>query len=307
MKQELVTLDLVIWWTIILLKIIAVAIVCRPSVRRTFPRFALYIAGDAMMSLGLYYIAMAYSHVTYFFSYYISVVLLAGLTLNCLYEIMLDLFQPFTELPRGILARTMMFLVVSASLLITMVWVAAAHLTPGNWKDAAHVTQDLQIGNSMLAGICALVLWIITYYARELGLPWTDHSFAIGLGFAIALTSDLIFSGLIGSTANLAWTMHFRQAGQLGYLTALFVWVFCLAKKEPVWEPIDQPAAEEITSFVHKLDLLSARLSISAYSARGSRPVAWIHPQPSSRRSQTLLPEACAETKTTTTCGLKER
>lgn len=269
MRHQLAAIDLLLWWSIILLKIIAVAVVSRPSVRRTFPRFALYIVVDTLTSLALYYVATWLDYAAYVRSAYASVLLIAGLTLNCLYEIMLDLFQPFTKLPRGLLARTVTFFILSTSLLITMIWVGGSHLTPRNWSDAARIIRDLQIGNGMLAGICVLVLWIVVYYARELGLPWTDHAFAIAFGFAIALTTDLIFSALIGSSHHVGWQKQFRRAGQLGYLAALLVWTICLAKDEPTGEPMDQAAAMQIDNFVHKLDLFSSRLSISSFARAG--------------------------------------
>lgn len=269
MKQELLTIDFLIFLATAVLKIINALVVCRPSVRRIFPRFAVYSAVDAVMFVALYYIATNLSHATYFYSYYVYVLILMTMTVCCLYEIMADLFQPFTGLPQGLLSRTLTFVIVATGISIAMVWIFATHVAPDNWRDTRHISQNLQIANSMLAGLCALALWIIVFYSREMGAAWMNHTSAIALGFAVALSSDLLASAVVGSTKNLALASQFRRFDQLGYMAALFIWTFALARKEPAVEPLDQTGTEQVAAFVNKLELVTGQLSLSAFARLG--------------------------------------
>ncbi len=201
------------------------ALLCARLLRQSNKSFAMFRAYALTQAAFSLLVAAALEGPYYFAAYYACTVATGVLTLFAALEVYRRVFGPRRALPKWVPEKTAAS--VATALLSGIVFAALLHICAGGpWtKLMMKIEQALAI-----AGWASFA--ILGIYSRQLGIPWRDRAAKITAGFLFYLTVSILTVFVRSQSAQPAIAAGLAQ--QIGYLIAVFWWVFTLRNPEPV-------------------------------------------------------------------------
>jgi hypothetical protein len=90
----------------------------------------------------------------------------------------------------------------------------------------------------------AVLLWVILFQARSLGITWRSSVCEIALGFAMFLTVQAVSKFIFAKYSDSARLMSYAdEAGQVAFLIAMGGWIWTMFHRDPLPPP---PTAETL-------------------------------------------------------------
>ncbi|HWZ43213.1 MAG TPA: hypothetical protein VNW97_07035 [Candidatus Saccharimonadales bacterium] len=236
MNSKLSIIDYALWLSIMLLQLFACWVVIKRGFYATWKAFSYYLFFGAGEAVALFIVARTASAGTYSRLYYAGSFIEAVLLCLVVLEILVKILDPFDALPVRYIAWFCFWaaLGISVSAVISI-----GPLLPNTLSEWTLVTER----TIMLCD--AVLLWVILFQARSLGIPWRSSVCEIALGFALFLTVQGISKFIFAAFSQSKLLMSYAdESGQLAFLVAMAGWVWTMFHRGPLPHP---PTAETLT------------------------------------------------------------
>jgi len=235
MNSTLSIVDYGLWLSIILLQLFACWVVVRRGFFATWKAFSYYLffgAGEAMV---LFAVARYASGGAYWQVYYAASFVEAVLLSLVVLEILVKILDPFEALP----ARYVGWFCFWAALGISVsAFISISPLLPSTLSEVSLVIER----TIMLCD--AVLLWVILFQARSLGITWRSSVCEIALGFAVFLTVQAVSKFIFAKYPDSDLLMSYAdEAGQIAFLVAMGSWIWTMYHRDPLPPP---PTAETL-------------------------------------------------------------
>jgi hypothetical protein len=197
--------------------------------------FVVALTSALMLPLALWGNTKIYA-VTYGITDFVEALLVSLVVL----EILVRVLEPFETLPGRTVARFCFWAVlgISSAVVLTVVIPQAP-----NAKASLLVDLLLTLERTIfLAG--AVILWVLLFQAKALGITWNSSVAEIAIAFVLYLTVQSTTRFVLGVYENKIARDIAAEVGQFSYLIALASWIWTMTHRNPL---PPQPAEESLT------------------------------------------------------------
>lgn len=219
----------VLWFVDLLFSFAACWAIVKKGFFPHWKAFGYYLFFMAAQNLALP-VFFAGNETLYAYTYYVGDFLEALLLSLVVLEILVKVLEPFEALPGRTVARFCFFTVlgVSTAVALSVLVPSSGHKTVINFLTTVERTV-------FLAG--AVILWVILFQAKALGISWRTALAEIAVAFVLYLTVESARGfAMILYTDNLAQDIA-AGMGQFAYLIAMAGWIWTMTHREPVSSP----------------------------------------------------------------------
>ena len=225
MNSKLSIIDYALWLSIMLLQLFACWVVIKRGFYATWKAFSYYLFFGAGEAVALFIVARTASEATYSRVYYAASFIEAVLLCLVVLEIVVKILDPFDALPVRYIAWFCFWAALGISLSAV---ISIGPLLPSTLSEWTLVTERTVM-------LCdAVLLWVILFQARSLGIPWRSSVCEIALGFALFLSvqgvSKFIFAEFRQSRLLMSYA---DEVGQLAFLVAMGSWIWTMYHRDP--------------------------------------------------------------------------
>jgi len=198
--------------------------------------FGYYLFFMAAQNLVLLPVSLLGSTTLYAYTYYAADFLEALLLSLVVLEILVKVLDPFEALPGRTVARFCFWTICGVAMAV-----ALSVLIPNNHpKDIVNFLGTAE-RTVFLAG--AVILWVMLFQAKALGISWKSAVAEITVAFVLYLTVEATRGFvMLAYKNNLAQDIAFGM-GQFGYLIAMASWIWTMTHREPVSSPSGEALA----------------------------------------------------------------
>jgi hypothetical protein len=220
----------ILWFVDVLFAFGTCWAIVKKGFRPHWKAFSYYLFFMAAQNLAFLPVYLFGNETVYEFTYYVGDFLEALLLSFVLLELLVKVLEPFEALPGRTVARFCFFTVlgVSTAVALSVVVPSHGHKLVVNFLTTVERTV-------FLAG--AVILWVILFQAKALGISWKSAVAEISIAFVLYLT--------VGSARGFAMVLyndHLAQdiaaaMGQLAYLIAMASWIWTMTHRDPVSRP----------------------------------------------------------------------
>ncbi|HUS18478.1 MAG TPA: hypothetical protein VMZ25_02410, partial [Terriglobales bacterium] len=214
--MSLSTFQYVMWLAAPVTMAIIAGVMAKRQLNHPFPMFFTYACFQVCSNFVLY-MASQTSYRNYFYAYWVSTALSAGLGFLVIHEVFEYAIRPYAGLRD--LARMMFHWVALVLLLVSGL---IGFTSPGSSADHLMLTiANLERGVRLMQ--CGMLLFIAVFSAR-LGLTWRDLPCGIALGFGIFACTDLTLYSLRAQLGP-AWNGTISRISSSVYVLSGLTWV----------------------------------------------------------------------------------
>jgi hypothetical protein len=225
-----------LWFAGLALEMVACWALVKKGYWTHWKAFGFYLFYMLTQNLTLFVVSLLGSSKAYAIAYaaadFIEVLLLSLVVL----EILVKVLEPVDVIPGRTVARAAFWAVLGIS-----VAVALSVFSPGRRTNAL-VDLPLTIEQTIFLAD-SILLWILLFQAKALGITWKSSVAEIAIGFVLYLTvqattrfvTGIYTSAQVGNVAS--------GVGQLAYLIALGSWIWTIANRAPA---LTRPSAETV-------------------------------------------------------------
>ncbi len=186
--MKITILQYCIWYSAPLLQLVIVLAMIRRKLANEVPVFFVYTAFH-LGQFAVTYVAHLHSYKAYFYSYWVTEILDALITLAVIQEIFGKVFEPYKTL-----RRVEMWSFYCGAILLCSVSVVFSMLDPSTYSDrivrgliiVQRSTDFLQAGLMLLLFLCSALF----------GLGWRHYIFGISLGYGVSAATGLVIATL---------------------------------------------------------------------------------------------------------------
>lgn len=216
-----------LWFAGGLLQILSCWSVVKKGYLRHWKAFGYYLILMPALSLPSIPIALWGSEQAYTAVYVIGAVMEALLLSLVVLEIMVKVMEPFEALPGKVVARFGFLAVLGISLAITLSVMVHGHGLSPQAEIALTVERTIFL-------VDALLLWVLLFQARSLGITWKSSVAEIAIGFVLYLTVQSTARFIIPLYSDTALLTTFANfTGQIAYLISLASWIWTMYRRDP--------------------------------------------------------------------------
>ncbi len=261
----------VLWFVDLMLSFGACWAIVKKGFLPHWKAFGYYLFFMAAQNLLLLPVSLLGSGTFYAFTYYTADFLEALLLSLVVLEILVKVLDPFEALPGKAVARFCFWTVVGVSTAV-----ALSVLIPNHRAATMINILGTMERTVFLAG--AVILWIMLFQAKALGIGWKSAVAEITVAFVLYLTVESTRGFVMLAYKNdLAQDVAFGM-GQFAYLIAMASWIWTMTHREPVSSPSPEAVAriQELArgaEVVPKERILSA-VGIKIHVADAEEPAA---------------------------------
>lgn len=225
-----------LWFTGLALECLACWALVRKGYWTHWKAFGCYLFYMLAQNLGLFLVAYKGNRHLYAITYaatdFIEVVLLSLVVL----EILVKVLEPVDVIPGRTLARSGFLAALGIAVVVTLSVVVPGH------RSELLVDLPLTVERTIFL-VDSILLWILLFQAKTLGITWKSSVAEIAIGFVLYLTvqaTTRFVMGVYGSTqvANIA-----SGVGQFAYLISLGSWIWTITHRDP---QLARPSAETV-------------------------------------------------------------
>jgi len=215
-SMDLGPISATLWHISIAAKILLVAVLVLVGVYRRFPIFFAYAVALAIRSLVLWIISQTGTYATYFYVFWASQAVLAGLGLAVVAEVYRHSLAVFPSLRKWTGPALSIALI---GLLLMCIW--AALTAPANFRSL--MVAGLIVLERSVWSVQAGLLVVLVLAAAFVGMTFRTPSFGMALGLGLYSATELAMLGVITLYGEAAARLQVL-GGQLGFLVAVVVW-----------------------------------------------------------------------------------
>lgn len=237
--SPLQTTQYAFWLVEPVLLVMAATLMIRRKLYREFPLFLSFLIFQVVLFLALYLNHQTVANYKlYFWTYWGGEMLSIALGFAVIYELFLNVFQPYGGL-RDLGALLFRWAVV----VLAVVAVITAASSPGT--DASRLIAGIVALERSASFVRLGLLLFLFLLSGSFGLRWRDYAFGIALGFGVHASVQLAamaIRGHVGSIANLTVSLINSAA----YLCGLLIWVSYLLAPSAVPVSVKRVPAHDL-------------------------------------------------------------
>jgi hypothetical protein len=227
MSPTVRTIYYALWCAHPVLQLAVAGIMFRDKLYRKFPVFFAYALSQVAVFSIVFPIQFEGSYFAFFYSYWVTAAISLALGFGVIYELFLDVFQPYHTLKD---LGTVLFKWAGLVMLLVAGVVAAA--SPVS-QDGPLVQAVLTVQRCVRVIQCGLVLFLLLF-SRYLGVSWRQKSFGIALGFGAFASVELFLVAFLAAT-------HVNEracaiVNMIAYNLSILVWFGYMWAKEKARE-----------------------------------------------------------------------
>lgn len=220
-------------WLAVLLVAILAAVLIRKKLHKKFPLFFYYLVMTELTA-GIRFLSIRISYTYYFYTYWISDVVLTIFAFLALYELFIkNLFVRFHKV------RFYRFLFPLAALIILIFTALAARHAP---KGA-----ELPVAASTFDLLRAIVLMFFVTLVLVMGREWKKHEFAIALGFGIYASTLVAYAAFMTRPHRNQFPAYALLP--IAYDVVCIIWLFGFWGPEQITPNSDDPLNPELLDY----------------------------------------------------------
>lgn len=210
---------------------------------RAFGYYLFFVAIYSAVMLPLSFLGSAQLYVaTYDIGDAVEALILSLVVL----EILVRVLEPFESLPGRTVARFCFWAVLGISVAVVLSVVIPAHAPTQKPVLMIHLPLTLE-RTVFLAD--AVILWILLFQAKALGITWKSSVAEIAVGFVLYLTVQSTTRFVIAMTDSPVARNLAAEVAQFSYLVALASWIWTMTHRDPV----PPRPADETLARMHEL------------------------------------------------------
>ena len=240
MKHRLLTFDYVFWYVTIVCEVVA----CCALIKRkqffqhwkVFSYYLFYITSASILTLAVEQFG---SPDAYVFTYSLVDFIEAILLNLVLLEILVKVLAPFESLPGRTVAKFCFWAVLGISAAVAF----SVMMPSGNKGPLIEVPVTIE-RTIFLAD--ASLLWILLVQAKNLGITWKSAVAEIAIGFVLYLTVQSTTRFVASIYTDRMLRSISSEVGQFAFLIAVLGWIWTIARRDPVEEPLSSEAVARI-------------------------------------------------------------
>lgn len=216
-----------LWCAHPLLQLAVAGVMFRSKLCRKFPVFFAYVLSQVAIFSLLFPIQSKGTYYAFFYTYWITAAISLAVGFWVIYEIFLDVFQPYHTLKD---LGAVLFKWAGLVMLLVAGVVAAASAVS---QEGPLVQAVLTVQRCVRVIQCGLVLFLLLF-SRYLGVSWKQKSFGIALGFGMFAAVELFVGALLasGHVDEVAWPI----VNMIAYNLSIMVWLGYMKRREEARE-----------------------------------------------------------------------
>jgi hypothetical protein len=255
----------VLWFAGIALQVLSCWAVVKRGYFQHWKAFAYYLFIMPALSIPMIPIAIWGTFPVYTAMYVIGAVMEALLLSLVVLEIMVKVMEPFEALPGKTIARFGFFAVLSISLAVTLSVMVHGHGFAQQVEIALTVERTIFL-------VDALLLWILLFQSKSLGISWKSSVAEIAIGFVLYLTVQATarFMILLHTENSILTIANFT--GQVAYMISLCSWIWTMYRRDPAPPHPAPEVLARIQDFAKDYDAVPKERILAAMGIRINRP-----------------------------------
>ncbi len=255
-----------LWIVGSLLQLLSCWAVVKKDYLRHWKAFGCYLILMPAIALPSIPIALWGSQQAYTAVYVIGAVMEALLLSLVVLEITVKVMEPFEALPGKVVARFGFLAMLGISLAITLSVMVHGHGLPPQAEIALTVERTIFM-------VDALLLWILLFQARSLGLTWKSSVAEIAIGFVLYLTVQATVRFIIPIYSDTTLLTTFANfTGQIAYLIALASWIWTMYRRDPAAPHPTPEVLARIQDWTKDYNAVPKERILAAMGIRINRP-----------------------------------
>jgi len=199
--------------------------------------FGYYLFFMAAQNLLLLPVSLLGSASVYEYAYYTADFLEALLLSLVVLEILVKVLDPFEAMPGRTVARFCFWTILGVSMAVAL----SVLIPNGRPKDDIVNFLGTAERTVFLAG--AVILWVLLFQAKALGISWKSAVAEISVAFVLYLTVESTRGFVMLAYKNNLVQDIASGTGQFAYLIAMASWVWTMTHREPVSSPSPEAIA----------------------------------------------------------------
>ena len=217
------TIYYALWCAHPVLQLAVAGVMFQHKLHRKFPVFFAY----ALSQVAIFSVVFASRSNSYafFYTYWITAAISLALGFWVIYELFLDIFQPYHTLKD---LGTVLFKWAGLVMLLAAGVVAAASPAPYS-QDGPLVQAVFTVQRCVRVIQCGLILFLLLF-SRYLGVSWRQKSFGIALGFGTFAAVELFVGALLSVSNTYEGTCAI--VNMIAYNLSILVWLGYMWAKE---------------------------------------------------------------------------
>lgn len=255
----------VIWFIGSALQLLSCWAVVKKGYFQHWKAFAYYLFLMPALSIPMIPIAIWGTFPVYTAMYVIGAVMEALLLSLVVLEIMVKVMEPFEALPGKTIARFGFLAVLGISLAVTISVMVHGHGSPPQVEIALTVERTIFL-------VDALLLWILLFQSKSLGISWKSSVAEIAIGFVLYLTVQATARFMILLYTDNSILTIANITGQIAYLISLCSWIWTMHRRDPAPPHPAPEVLARIQDLAKDYDAVPKEKILAAMGIRINRP-----------------------------------
>jgi hypothetical protein len=255
----------VLWFIGSALQVLSCWAVVKKGYFQHWKAFSYYLFIMPALSIPMIPIAIWGTFPVYTAMYVIGAVLEALLLSLVVLEIMVKVMEHFEALPGKTVARFGFLAVLGISLAVTLSVMVHGHGFAQQVEIALTVERTIFL-------VDALLLWILLFQSKSLGITWRSSVAEIAIGFVLYLTVQATarFMILLYTDNSILTIANFT--GQIAYMISLCSWIWTMYRREPAPPHPAPEVLARIQDLAKDYDAVPKEKILAAMGIRINRP-----------------------------------